>query len=152
MQDDLVFMARFHYRDLTFRRFSLKPDQKSRIYARVLSIVGVSNWNDKRHQPQLVEQFVPVLKAGWSPEQSLTLQSNIWLARKSQFPPIVRCRRSSVRLLASTRNDCMTRSTPLAAKVYQLCCSHWFPVKASLHSSNYARAPAILPAPSCKKK
>ena len=28
------------------------------------------------------------------PEQSLTLQSNIWLARKSQFPPIVRCRRS----------------------------------------------------------
>ena len=54
MQDDLVFIARFHYRDLTFRRFSLKPDQKSRIYARVLSIVGVSNWNDKRHQPQLV--------------------------------------------------------------------------------------------------
>ena len=152
MQDDLVFIARFHYRDLTFRRFSLnltKNPVSMRVFYRS-SASATGTIKDISHS--LSSTCVPVLKAGWSPEQSLTLQSNIWLARKSQFPPIVRCRRSSVRLLASTRNDCMTRSTPLAAKVYQLCCSHWFPVKASLHSSNYARAPAILPAPSCKKK
>lgn len=81
MQDDLAFIARFHYRDLTFRRFSLKPDQKSRIYARVLSIVDVRNWNDKRHQPQLVEHLCTCAES-WVEPRALFDAAIEYLARQ----------------------------------------------------------------------
>eukprot|EP01086_Lenisia_limosa_P011649 TRINITY_DN379_c0_g1_i10.p1 TRINITY_DN379_c0_g1~~TRINITY_DN379_c0_g1_i10.p1 ORF type:complete len:1007 (-),score=93.96 TRINITY_DN379_c0_g1_i10:801-3821(-) len=70
MQDDLAFIARFHFKDLKFRRFSLKADQKSRIYERVLSIAGVNSWKDKQHQPRLVEHLL-VCAESWVAPRAL---------------------------------------------------------------------------------
>lgn len=58
MQDDLAFIAKFNFKGLTFRRFSLKADQKFRIYKRILALVGVENWKDKEHHSQLVEHLL----------------------------------------------------------------------------------------------
>jgi len=46
MQADLSFVSELYFKDLRYRRFSLKGDQKSQLYERVLSLLGVSNWND----------------------------------------------------------------------------------------------------------
>ena len=53
MQADLSFISGLYFKDLKYRRFSLKADQKSRLYERVLLLLGVSNWNDIEHQPRL---------------------------------------------------------------------------------------------------
>jgi hypothetical protein len=50
MQADLSFVSELYFKDLKYRRFSLKSDQKSRLYERVLSLLRVSNWNDLEHQ------------------------------------------------------------------------------------------------------
>jgi len=54
MQADLSFISELYFEDLKYRRFSLKADQKSRLYERVLLLLGVSNWNDIEHQAGLV--------------------------------------------------------------------------------------------------
>lgn len=53
MQADLSFVTALYFKDLKYRRFSLKADQKFRLYERVLSLIGVSNWNDLEHQARL---------------------------------------------------------------------------------------------------
>ena len=58
MQGDLSFVSERYFRDLKYRRFSLKSDQKSRLYGRVLSMLGVSNWHDRTHQPRLVAHLL----------------------------------------------------------------------------------------------
>lgn len=70
MQKDLAFIARHHFKDLTFRRFTLKADQKSRLYERVLSIIGVKSWKDKEHQPQLIEHLL-VCAESWVAPRAL---------------------------------------------------------------------------------
>lgn len=54
MQADLSFIFGLYFKDLKYRRFSLKADQKSRLYERVLLLLDVSNWNDSEHQVGLV--------------------------------------------------------------------------------------------------
>lgn len=58
MQADLSFISGLYFKDLKFRRFSLKADQKSRFYERVLLLLGVSNWNDSEHQAGLVTYLI----------------------------------------------------------------------------------------------
>ena len=53
MQSDLAFVSKLYFKDLKYRRFSLKADQKSRLYERVLSLLGVSNWSDHEHHSLL---------------------------------------------------------------------------------------------------
>jgi hypothetical protein len=53
MQADLLFIADRYFHGMRFRRFSLKADQKSRIYDRILSILEVETWNDRNHQREL---------------------------------------------------------------------------------------------------
>nr|WP_196161001.1 DUF4158 domain-containing protein [Reinekea sp. G2M2-21] len=53
MQADLRFIADRYFDGMRFRRFSLKADQKSRIYDRILSILAVETWNDRTHQTGL---------------------------------------------------------------------------------------------------
>lgn len=67
MQDDLAFIARFHFKDLKFRRFSLKADQNpasmSVFYQLLESTAGkISNIN-----PGLLNICWSALKAGWHP-------------------------------------------------------------------------------------
>ena len=47
MQADLSFISELYFEDLKYRRFSLKADQKSRLYERVLLLLGVSNWGSR---------------------------------------------------------------------------------------------------------
>jgi hypothetical protein len=54
MQADLSFISELYFKDLKYRRFSLKADQKSRLYERVLVLLGISDWNDIEHQAGLV--------------------------------------------------------------------------------------------------
>jgi len=58
MQADLLFVSELYFKDLKYRRFSLKADQKSRLYERVLSLLGVSDWNDHEHQAELVAHLL----------------------------------------------------------------------------------------------
>ncbi|MDH5327674.1 MAG: DUF4158 domain-containing protein [Gammaproteobacteria bacterium] len=58
MHPDLRFIAEQHFGGFKFRRFKLKPDQKSRVYDRVLKILGYANWKDKLHQSQLVDHLL----------------------------------------------------------------------------------------------
>jgi len=86
MQEDLAFIARYHFKDLKFRRFSLKADKKSRIYERVLSIVGVSNWKDKEHQPQLVTHLL-VCAESWASPRALFDAAIEYLAHQEVAVP-----------------------------------------------------------------
>jgi TnpA family transposase len=54
MQADLSYISELYFKELKYRRFSLKADQKSRLYERVLLLLGISNWNDIEHQAGLV--------------------------------------------------------------------------------------------------
>lgn len=58
MQADLSFVSELYFKDLKYRRFTLKGDQKSRLYERVLSLLEVSNWNDLEHQVELVSHLL----------------------------------------------------------------------------------------------
>jgi TnpA family transposase len=58
MQADLRFIADRYLDGMRFRRFSLKADQKSRIYDRILSILEVETWNDRTHETGLTERLL----------------------------------------------------------------------------------------------
>lgn len=58
MQAGLSFVSELYFKDLKYRRFSLKADQKSRLYERVLSLLEVSHWNELEHQAGLVTYLV----------------------------------------------------------------------------------------------
>ncbi|ABM20967.1 MULTISPECIES: Tn3 family transposase [Gammaproteobacteria] len=67
MQDDLGFIAKNHFDGLKFRRFSLKSDQKSRIYERIFSMIEYENWKDPEHQPRLVEHLLACAESWVAP-------------------------------------------------------------------------------------
>ena len=70
MRDDLEFIAQNHFDGLKFRRFSLKSDQKSRIYERIFSMIDYENWKDPEHQPRLVEHLL-VCAESWVAARAL---------------------------------------------------------------------------------
>jgi len=70
MQDDLSFISDLYFKGLKYRRFSLKADQKSRLYERVLLLLEVSNWNDIEHQEGLVAYLLEKAKS-WAAPRAL---------------------------------------------------------------------------------
>lgn len=97
MQTDLSFVSEQYYKDLKYRRFSLKADQKSRLYDRVLLLLGVSSWNSLEHQEGLVAHLLEKANS-WAAPRVLFDAATEYLARnKIAIPPTVHCRKSSVR-------------------------------------------------------
>lgn len=68
---DLSFISGLYFNDLKYRRFSLKADQKSRIYERILSLLQVDIWNDLTHREGLTCHLLD--------------QANSWAAPRALF-------------------------------------------------------------------
>jgi len=71
IEADLSFVVELYFKGLKFRRFNLKPDQKSRLYERILTLLGISNWDDSEHQ--------------WGLTNHLHQKANSWTAPRYLF-------------------------------------------------------------------
>ncbi len=80
MQTDLSFVSQQYFKDLKYRRFSLKADQKSRLYERVLLLLGVSSWNNFEHQEGLVAHLLEKANS-WAAPRVLFDAATEYLAR-----------------------------------------------------------------------
>jgi TnpA family transposase len=87
MQADLSFISETHFQGLKLRRFTLQPDQKSRIYERVLSLLGVANWSDKKHQALLTDHLVEQA-ASWAGPRALFDAATEFLAYNKIAIPV----------------------------------------------------------------
>ncbi len=119
MQADLSFVSELYFKDLKYRRFSLKGDQKSRLYERVLSLLGVSNWNDLEHQAELVAHLLEKANS-WAAPRALFDAAIEYLAHnKIAIPAYTLYRSSSARCWENTRRLYTSKLKPHALKAWR---------------------------------
>ncbi len=70
MYEDLKYISKTYYPSFNVPRFSIKPDQRSRLYKKVLELVGYSSWQRHIHEQEL-SQYLLKSAHSWLNSRSL---------------------------------------------------------------------------------